>query len=283
MEGLDNKFNYDYIAKIIAYIEANYNHQLSLEMIAEHIQLNPLDLQRIFQQWADISPNTFFQYCSIINAKNALRETYITNVPPHPIAFSNTFRFHNLFVKIEYMTPAEYTNGGANLEIFYSTHHSPFGRIFIASTIKGICHLAFIDNLTAELAALIRQFPNARLIGIEESIHLEALIVFNKNVERISPISVHLYGTAFQIKVWEALLNIPTTNLWTYATLAAKIGNPKASRAVGTAIAKNPIAYLIPCHRVIQSSGNLGGYRWTPIRKAAIIIWEAALTSRHHG
>jgi AraC family transcriptional regulator of adaptative response/methylated-DNA-[protein]-cysteine methyltransferase len=191
--------------------------------------------------------------------------------------FSSTSRLHDLFVNIEGMSPAEYKNGGQNLSISYQFTGSRFGNILIASTPKGICYLAFAEEKGGALADLKRAFPNA---GMEEKSNVAqtaALHFFEQHNGDLPQLRLHLKATPFQLKVWEALLRIPAGRLSTYGAVAAHIGQPTASRAVGTAIGSNPVAFLIPCHRVIQSAGGLGGYRWGTTRKTALIGWEGAI------
>lgn len=174
------------------------------------------------------------------------------------------------------MTPAEYKNGGKNLTINYSFAESPFGNIIVASTQKGICYMAFNEDEKEALSALKSKFPNALFHQKLDLIQQNALFIFQNDWSKLNEIKLHLKGTDFQLKVWETLLKIPMGRLSTYGSIAQKIKNPNASRAVGTAIGSNPVAFLIPCHRVIQSSGNFGGYMWGNTRKTAIIGWEAA-------
>lgn len=174
------------------------------------------------------------------------------------------------------MTPGEYKNGGENLNINYSFAESPFGNIIVASTPKGICHVAFTGDETKALEALMNKFPNAYFKQMTDLIQQNALFIFTHDWNKLNEIKLHLKGTHFQIKVWETLLKIPMGQLTTYGNIAKHIESPKASRAVGTAIGDNPVAFLIPCHRVIQSSGIFGGYHWGSSRKTAMIGWEAA-------
>ena len=174
------------------------------------------------------------------------------------------------------MTPGEFKNGGENLSINYSFSKSPFGNIIIASTHKGICHMAFFENDLEAFNTLKSRFPNATYNQVMDVIQQNALSIFQHDWNKLSEIKLHLKGTDFQLKVWETLLKIPLGNLTTYGEIGKKIDNPNASRAIGTAIGSNPVAFLIPCHRVIQSTGNTGGYMWGNTRKTAIIGWEAA-------
>ena len=193
---------------------------------------------------------------------------------------SGSSRLHDLFVSIEGMTPGEYKNGGEQLNINYSFAESPFGNIIVASTPKGICHLAFADDESEALQQLRSQFPNAGFKQVVDTIQQNALFIFTQDWKNLSKIKLHLKATPFQIKVWEALLKIPLGDVSTYSSIANKIENPKASRAVGTAIGDNPVAFLIPCHRVIRSSGEFGQYHWGSTRKTAMIGWEAAKTNQ---
>jgi AraC family transcriptional regulator, regulatory protein of adaptative response / methylated-DNA-[protein]-cysteine methyltransferase len=189
---------------------------------------------------------------------------------------SGTSRLHDLFINIEGMTPGEYKNGGEQLVINYSFAESPFGNLIVASTSKGICGMTFIENEIQGLLDLKMKFPNASFIRKLDMIQQNALFIFQNDWGKLSDIKLHLKGTDFQLKVWESLLKIPLGKLATYGAIAQQIEKPNASRAVGTAIGSNPVAFLIPCHRVIQSSGMIGGYMWGPTRKTAIIGWEAA-------
>jgi AraC family transcriptional regulator of adaptative response/methylated-DNA-[protein]-cysteine methyltransferase len=182
-------------------------------------------------------------------------------------------------MNIEGMTPGEYKNGGENLSIHYSYAESPFGNILVASTLKGICHMAFANDEQQAFSALQKNFPNAQYKQVVDLIQQNALYIFTHDWNSLGKIKLHLKGTAFQIKVWETLLKIPLGQLSTYGNIAEQVQSPKASRAVGSAIASNPVAFLIPCHRVIRSTGNFGHYHWGPNRKTALIGWEAAKIS----
>ena len=174
------------------------------------------------------------------------------------------------------MTPGKYKNGGESLAINYSCAESPFGNLIVASAPKEICHMSFAEDKQQGLSILERHFPNAKYHQVVDKIQQDALFIFQYDWSKLNQIKLHLNGTAFQLKIWETLLKIPMGNLTTYGTIAQESKNPKASRAVGTAIGDNPVAFLIPCHRVIRSNGNIGGYRWGSTRKSAIIGWEAA-------
>ncbi|MDP3667777.1 MAG: methylated-DNA--[protein]-cysteine S-methyltransferase, partial [Sediminibacterium sp.] len=200
----------------------------------------------------------------------------------HETGLSGTGRLHDLFINIEGMTPAEYKNGGKNLAINYSFAESPFGNILVASTEKGICYMAFSDDENA-FSTMQNHFPNAHFRQMVDLIQQNALYIFTHdwtklNWSALRQIKLHLKGTDFQLKVWQTLLKIPMGQLTTYGAIANEIENPNASRAVGTAIGSNPVAFLIPCHRVIQATGIFGGYMWGNTRKTAIIGWEGTKT-----
>jgi AraC family transcriptional regulator of adaptative response/methylated-DNA-[protein]-cysteine methyltransferase len=269
--------NYNRIAEAIDYIKQNFKTQPDLDDVAEKIHLSPYHFQRMFTDWAGVSPKKFLQYISIEYAKTILKDKQATLFDAaFETGLSGTGRLHDLFIKIEGMTPGEFKNGGENLSINYSYAETPFGDILVASTAKGICYMAFADNEQKALNDLQNHFPNARFKQMVDLIQQNALYIFTHDWNKLHQIKLHLKGTDFQLKVWETLLKIPMGRLSTYGNIAAHIKNPKASRAVGSAIGDNPVAFLIPCHRVIQSSGTFGQYHWGSIRKTAMIGWEAA-------
>ena len=275
---IDQKqIDYTRVAQAIAYIKENFKDQPSLDDIAAAINLSPFHFQRIFSDWAGVSQKKFMQYISIEYAKGLLKDKQSTLLDTaYETGLSSASRLHDLFVNIEGMTPGEFKNGGENLEINYCFAESPFGKLIVASTAKGVCHIAFEEDEAGAILTLEHRFPNAMYHQMVDKFQQDALFIFQKDWSQLDKIKLHLNGTPFQLKVWESLLKIPMGALTTYGDIAKKIGKPKASRAVGTAIGKNPIAFLIPCHRVIQGSGNIGGYMWGPTRKSAIIGWEAA-------
>jgi AraC family transcriptional regulator of adaptative response/methylated-DNA-[protein]-cysteine methyltransferase len=269
--------DYDRIAKAIDYIQHNFTKQPTLEEIAKKVNLSQFHFQRLFKEWAGVSPKKFLQFISVQHAKKILNNSKSTLFDTaHQTGLSGTGRLHDLFIKIEGMTPGEFKNKGKNLSINYSYQKSMFGEILVASTYKGICYMGFSDNKQIAFSELEKRFPNANFIQKTDEIQQGALKFDTHDWSQIHCIKLHLKGTDFQLKVWEALLKIPTGNLATYGDVANFIQKPKASRAVGTAIGNNPIAFLIPCHRVIQSTGVFGGYMWGSTRKKAIIGWEAS-------
>lgn len=267
--------NYKRIAQAIKYIKVNFKEQPNLDEVAKKVHLSPFHFQRLFSDWAGTSPKKFLQYTTVEYAKTLLKENKATLFDTaHETGLSGTARLHDLFIGIEGMTSAEYKNGGKNLEINYSFAESPFGNILVASTKKGICYMAFADDESNALSTMQKNFPNAYFRQMVDYIQQNALYIFTHDWTKLHQIKLHLKGTDFQLKVWQALLKIPLGHLTTYGTIAKKIENPNASRAVGTAIGSNPVAFLIPCHCVIQATGIFGGYMWGNTRKTAIIGWE---------
>lgn len=269
--------NYERIEAAIDFVKTHYQRQPSLATIAEHVHVSPDHFQRLFQDWAGTSPKKFLQYIDLYHAKHLLADKQLSLFDAtHELGLSSTSRLHDMFVQIEGMTPAEYKNGGRNLLISYAHYPTLFGELLVASTEKGICYVAFEEKKREALAALQKMYPEANCVEAEHALHQPVLAFFAKDWQELSTVKLHLRGTDFQLKVWEALLKIPAGKLSTYQHIAQQINHDKSSRAVGNAIGRNPVAFLIPCHRVIQSSGLLGGYRWGVNRKSALIGWEGA-------
>ncbi|HUQ64951.1 MAG TPA: methylated-DNA--[protein]-cysteine S-methyltransferase [Flavitalea sp.] len=273
-----NASDYNRIATAITFIRENFRDQPSLDDIAEQVHLSPFHFQKMFTDWAGVSPKKFLQYMSIEYAKNILREEKATLFDAAvETGLSGTGRLHDLFMTIEGMTPGEYKNGGEMLTINYSFSKTPFGNVIIASTQKGVCYLAFYDDQIQAFEELQKMFPHARYQHLTDICQANALTFFSKNWNVPSNVRLHLKGTPFQIKVWEALLKIPMGKFTTYSSIACSINNAEANRAVGSAVGDNPVAFLIPCHRVIRSSGEFGNYHWGAVRKTAMIGWEAGV------
>ncbi len=264
------------IAQAIEYIQVNFQVQPSLDELAASVHLSPFHFQRLFSDWAGTSPKKFLQYISLEHAKKLLHEDASVEATALDTGLSGAGRLHDLFIKIEGMTPGEYKNGGASLTIRYRYSTSPFGDVIVASTAKGVCHIAFYDDEHEALAILQAKFPHAHYQQLDDPLQQAALQIFQLDWRALDQVKLHLKGTDFQLKVWEALLKIPQGRLTTYGAIAQRIGSGAASRAVGTAIGDNPVAFLIPCHRVIRATGALGGYHWNLARKRAMIGWEAA-------
>lgn len=277
------QLDYNRIAQAIDYIKTHFKEQPNLDEVAEKVHLSTFHFQRLFSEWAGTSPKKFLQYISIEYAKKILKEKQATLFETaEEVGLSGTSRLHDLFVNIEGMTPAEYKNGEKNLSINYSFSESLFGNIIVASTSRGICYMSFFEEEQAALSLLKSHFPNSKFNNSVDEFQQNALVVFQNDWSKLNTIKLHLKGTEFQLKVWETLLKIPMGHLSTYGTIASEIKKPKSARAVGTAIGSNPIAFLIPCHRVIQATGNLGGYMWGNTRKTAIIGWEAAIRNKNN-
>lgn len=274
-----NQHNFNRIARAIDYLQTHFLRQPSLEEIAEHIHVSPYHFQRMFTEWAGVSPKKFLQYLTLAYAKQVLNKKEVTLFDAAQASgLSGTSRLHDLFIHLEGMTPGEYKNGGQQLTINYSFAESPFGNILVASTSVGVCHLAFADDEVNALQSLKTRFPRATYRPLVDTIQQNALFIFTRDWSQLHQIKLHIKATPFQLKVWEALLKIPMGKLDSYSGIAQRIHQPLASRAVGTAVGDNPVAFLIPCHRVIQSTGVFGNYHWGPTRKQAMIGWEAAKT-----
>lgn len=273
--------NYIKISMVIEHINKHQKTQPSLNELAHLLELSPLNFERLFINWVGISPKQFLHFTTLHYTKEQLKNNKLTLFDTaHQIELSNTRRFHNLFVKIEVMTPVEYQDFGKKLVIDYSYFNSPFGLIILGSTSKGLCFMQFAKSKEIGFNILSDYFSNAQLNLNETKYHQIATSIYTNDRNNISELKLHLKGTDFQLKVWETLLKIPHGSLTTYGAIANFIDKPKASRAVGTVIGKNPIALIIPCHRVIQSTGKLGGYMWGTIRKKAIIGWEEAMINK---
>lgn len=262
----------------ILFLVRNYTKQPKLDEIAEQVHLSSFHFQRMFQEWVGVTPKQFVQYLTIEHAKKILKETHATLFDTtYEIGLSGTSRLHDLFINIEGMTPNEYKNGGKNLNINYSFADTPFGTVIVASTDKGVCHMAFTDGSDNDaLDRLKNSFPNATYNHFQDMKQQNALFVFTQDWNKLHEIKLHLKGTDFQLKIWETLLKIPVGGLTTYSDLALKSGYERAQRAVGTALGSNPVVFLIPCHRVIKATGVIGNYRYGEERKSAMIGWEAA-------
>lgn len=278
---IQEEIDFNRVKTAIEFISRTSKVQPRLEDIARQVNMSPFHFQRMFTEWAGVSPKQFLQYISITRAKTLLKEekNFLFDTAFEVGGLSGTGRLHDLFVHIEGMTPGEYKNGGANLNIHYTFGDSLFGKILVASTAKGICHLAFADDEMETLTFLRNLYPNAQYSYCADAIQQHAFSVLRCQQVGGREITLNVKGTPFQLKVWEALLRIPMGKLTTYGSVAACINHPKACRAVGTAIGDNPVAFFIPCHRVIQSTGFFGQYHWGSVRKAAIIGWEGAHTN----
>ena len=265
------------IAHAITFLEQHYRRQPSLEAAAAAVGLSPYHFQRLFRRWAGVSPKRFLQYLTIEHARAALEEGRSVLETAYDAGLSGPGRLHDLFVTVDAVTPGEYKVRGAGLTIDYGFVTTPFGDGFLALTERGVCGLAFADagGRQGVLEDYRARFPGARFRKAPVAADRVARRIFHprRPAERLI---LDLRGSNFQIKVWEALLRIPPGALASYGDVAAAIGRPNATRAVASAVARNPVSYLIPCHRVIRSSGAFGEYRWGAARKKAIVGWESA-------
>ncbi len=272
--------HYETIAKALHFIEDKQRRQPSLETIAAHVGMNPFHLQRLFTDWAGVSPKKFLQYLNLEHAKTILQNPKNSVYDAaNKTGLSGTGRLHDLFVSIEGMTPGEYKNGGVDLTIQYNLDRCAFGNYLVATTEHGICTLFFYDTTDEQAEKDLRiLWPHATFLKKKIPAHTQIQKFFNRTLQKNEPIKLHLRGTPFQLKVWQALLAIPEGSLCSYGMLSSSIGKPTAQRAVGTAVGDNPVAFLIPCHRVIKNTGIIGNYRWRPERKLAMIGWEGIHT-----
>ncbi len=271
--------DYERVARAIAYLRGHAAAQPDLAAVARHVHLSEFHFQRLFLRWAGVSPKRFLQHLTLENAKARIERSRNLMEASAAAGLSGTGRLHDLFVTLEAMSPGEYRSGGTGLVITFGLHDSPFGCALVASTARGICALHFLER-TSEQAAreiLRRQWTNARLqLDRDHAREIGNRIFDPLSMPSGKPIALLVKGTNFQMQVWRALLELPLGALTTYGEMATHLRRRGAARAVGAAIGANPIACLIPCHRVIRESGQLGGYRWGETRKAAILGWEAA-------
>lgn len=268
--------NYQRIEKAIIYLKEHFKDQPDLDEVARQVFLSPFHFQKLFTNWAGVSPKKFLQFISVEYAKELLKQNTTLADVSFETGLSGTSRLHDLFISIEGMTPGEFKQGGDALNINYSFAETPFGNIIIASTLKGICKLSFTHNDKQGITELQHFFPNATLVQNTDMMQQDALRFFKGDWSDLKKLKLHLKGTPFQLKVWQSLLRVPFGRLSTYASIAEEINNAGAARAVGSAIGSNPVAFLIPCHRVIKSTGIIGDYHWGSNRKTSILGWEAA-------
>lgn len=271
--------DYQSVEKAIKFIENNFKDQPKLDEIAESVHLSKYHFDRIFKRWAGISPIQFLQFMTLDYTKKKLSESASILESALDAGLSGSGRLHDLFVTFEAMTPGEFKKQAAGIKISYGFSSSPFGDCLIATTERGICHLGFAekDKRSEALDQLFKTWPGAAFTESSESATSKINSIFKiKKTKYSQPFNLHLKGTNFQINVWKALLNIPEGRVVSYQDIASHIGHPKAFRAVAHAVAINPVAYLIPCHRVIAKSGKIHQYRWGSARKKALIGWEAA-------
>jgi AraC family transcriptional regulator, regulatory protein of adaptative response / methylated-DNA-[protein]-cysteine methyltransferase len=270
--------DYTKVCDVIAHVSENWREQPSLDDLAGRVRLTPDQLQRLFTRWAGLSPKAFLQALTLDHARKMLENSASILETSLDVGLSGPGRLHDLFVVHEGMSPGTYKSKGAGLEIFYGYHPSPFGVALVMVTAYGLCGLSFADQgqEAAALADMTRRWPNAQYTEASSVTAIFAAQLFaDENFRPNQPLRITFIGTDFEIRVWETLLKIPVGQATTYGDIAASVGSPKAARAVGAAVGKNPMSFVVPCHRVIGRSGALTGYHWGLTRKKAILGWEA--------
>lgn len=269
---------YERIAKAIAFILQHRLNQPDLATVAQHINLSEYHFQRLFTRWVGISPKRFLQYLTVEYAKSKIAETGNLLDLTVEVGLSSPGRLHDLFVNLEAMSPGEFKAEGIGLQICYGIHPTPFGDCLIATTPRGICNFHFLDTTSKdEIEQAFRlEWSNANIKHDQQATQEICNRIFEPSATNNKPLNLYVKGTNFQIQVWRALLSIPFGGITTYQRLAAAMGRPTAARAVGNALGSNPVGYLIPCHRVIRESGELGGFRWGLRRKTVLLGWEAS-------
>jgi len=281
--------DYDLVRSAIAFLSENWTDHPDLQSLAEHLHLSPSHCQRLFKRWCGLSPKEFLQAITLDHARQRLQDSSSVLDCAHDVGLSGGGRLHDLFTNHEAMTPGDYKRRGEGLEIAYGFHPSPFGEALLLITDHGLAGLAFVNEDTGQdkgqnreqmrseaLADMTRRWPRATYIEASERTEKFATRIFNAtdwSLER--PVRLVMIGTDFEVRVWEALLKIPMGRSVSYTDIARHIGNPTASRAVGSAVGRNPISFVVPCHRVLRTDGSLGGYHWGLTRKQALIGWEA--------
>ncbi|WP_421703276.1 methylated-DNA--[protein]-cysteine S-methyltransferase [Aliiroseovarius sp.] len=274
MDGSEQQYHYQVIRRAIDEIDRAEGTPLSLDALAGRMNMSPAHFQRVFSRWVGVSPKRYQQYLALGHAKSLLRDHFTTLDTAHAVGLSGSGRLHDLFLTWEAMSPGDYARQGDGVTIHWGWFDSPFGPAITMATDRGICGLGFAGETGAEAAMgdMLARWPRADFV--EDPMAMRPMVdaVFDQKGEA----ALHLMGAPFQIKVWEALLTIPTGHVTTYSEIAQAVGNPKASRAVGNAVGRNPVSFLIPCHRALRKSGEMGGYHWGQPVKRAILAWEAA-------
>ncbi len=267
-------YHYGVMARALDEMAVRAPEQLSLEDVAARVGLSPAHFQRVFSQWVGVSPKRYQQYLALDHAKSLLAERHSVLETAHAAGLSGSGRLHDLFLRWEAMSPGEYARGGDGLEIAWGRFESPFGEVLAMGTPRGLCGIAFTAETgwDAAMADMRARWPGADYA--EDSVPISPWVAaaFGGGGEA----RLHMIGAPFQIKVWEALLQVPSGHVTTYSDIASAVGKPNAVRAVGTAVGRNPVSWLIPCHRAMRKSGGLGGYHWGLGVKRAMLAWESA-------
>lgn len=273
---IENAYHYQVIRRAIDLIDQT-DRPISLDEIAADMGMSPAHFQRLFSRWVGVSPKRYQQYLTLDHAKTLLSERFSTLAASHAVGLSGSGRLHDLFLRWEAMSPGEYARRGAGLTVYWGWFESPFGPAIVMGTDKGICGMGFAAEMGAEPAFedLVARWPQAKYVEDPVMLRPWALQAFGAKDGTLDPTPLYLIGAPFQIKVWEALLAIPTGHVTTYSEIAQAIDAPRAVRAVGTAVGRNPISWVIPCHRALRKSGGLGGYHWGLPMKRAMLAYEA--------
>lgn len=269
----ENSYHYGVMRRAIELIDAG-GEDLSLDELAARMGMSPAHFQRLFSAWVGVSPKRYQQYLRLGHAKTLLRDRFSTLETAHCVGLSGSGRLHDLFLRWEAMSPGDYARRGVGLEVSWGWFDSPFGQALVMGTAKGICGLAFAEETGPEAAwaDMASRWPNATFADAPDTLRPMVEAVFAGRGDA----ALHMIGAPLQIKVWEALLRIPSGHVTTYSEIAKSIGAPRAVRAVGTAVGRNPVSFLIPCHRALRKSGALGGYHWGLPVKRAMLAYESA-------
>jgi len=276
MTDTEDRYHYALVRRAIEALDAAGGANVSLEALAREVNLSPAHFQRVFSRWAGVSPKKLQHYLALGHAKALLEDRFTTLETAHAVGLSGPGRLHDMFTSWEAMSPGEYAAGGKGLTIRWGWFDSPFGKALIMATDKGICGIGFTDEVgeAETLDDLMTRWPRADFV--EDTVALVPLAAQAFPSEGPSTAPLYLIGAPFQIKVWEALLRVPSGHVTTYSEIASSVGNPRAVRAVGSAVGRNPIGWLVPCHRALRKTGGLGGYHWGLPMKRAMLAMEAA-------
>ncbi|MBX9589644.1 MAG: bifunctional helix-turn-helix domain-containing protein/methylated-DNA--[protein]-cysteine S-methyltransferase [Hyphomonadaceae bacterium] len=285
--GPDRSRDYDLIRRAIAFLSETWTEQPSLDRLSQHLGLSPAHCQKLFKRWCGLSPKEFVQAITVDHARHLLGGSASVLDTAYEVGLSGGSRLHDLFVSHEAMTPGDYKRRGQGLEMAYGFHASPFGSALLIATDRGLAGLAFVNEDAGQspkdaLADMMQRWPRAHYVEKPEATAPHAEVIFNaKHWKREQPVRLVMIGTDFDVRVWETLLKIPMGRAVSYTDIARHIGAPSASRAVGSAVGRNPISFVVPCHRVLRGDGSLGGYHWGLTRKRALIGWETGRIAAH--
>ncbi len=278
--GADRSRDYELIRRAIAFLSETWTEQPSLDRLAAHLGLSPAHCQKLFKRWCGLSPKEFVQAITVDHARGLLEGSASVLDAAHEVGLSGGSRLHDLFVSHEAMTPGDYKRRGEGLEMAYGFHASPFGEALLIATERGLAGLAFVDEDKGQsredaLADMMQRWPKARYVEDQARTAPHARLIFSPlEWKKDRPVRLVMIGTDFDVRVWESLLKIPVGRAVSYTDIARHIGAPAASRAVGSAVGRNPLSFVVPCHRVLRGDGSLGGYHWGLTRKRALIGWE---------